>query len=79
MNIDKLSQILVNVISNAPDKKKLLTLILFGIRHAEYLGKGNSQIRKILTQAAKQNNEINVAHDSQIKYGVDLAEFVIMK
>ncbi len=79
MNIDKLSKILDNVISSAPDKKKLMTLILFGIKYAEYLEKENFQIQKILTQSAENNKEISIAHDVQIRHGVDLAEFVRLK
>lgn len=79
MNIDELSKILSNDISNAPYKRKLITFILFGIRYADYLGEGSVQVEEILTQAGRDNDGINISHDAQINHGRILAKYVTLK
>jgi len=77
MNTDKLSQILSNNISNVSEKERMVSLILFGIEYAEYLGEG--EIYKVIKQASRKNTVINFSYDMPIKYGVDLSKYVILK
>lgn len=74
MNIDELSQILSDDVSDATEKNRPVVLLLFGIRHAKYLQDGN--IYNVIKHAGGRNTVINFSYDKQIEHGVELAKFV---
>ncbi len=77
MNTDELSQMLSDDISNAPEEKRMVTFLLFGIKYAKHLEEG--KLQEVLWRASRKNAVINFSNDRQIEHGVDLAEFVRLK
>ncbi len=74
MNTDELGQLLSDDILNAPEEKRMVAFLLFGIRYAKHLKRG--KIQDVLRYAAKRNDAINFSYNRQLEHGVELAKYV---
>ena len=65
---------LSNMYQNAPEGKKVLMIHLFGIKYAKEIKESDYKVSDILKQA-----EIRISHDINIRAGIHLADYVIIK